>query len=148
MSKNHNQARVIVGGRVRSGQSQRMLFLEPQELGFATFISSLNEILLLFWPILFSEFYFLLFCTKQLPLLISTTLVPLVFLLPSLVSRWIFSLVWTGVLEGVMTLIAWSNYRLPKTSQKRKKNKRKGPFQLVKHAATQEKSWKEAEGIC
>lgn len=106
MSKNHNQARVIVGGRVRSGQSQRMLFLEPQELGFATFISSLNEILLLFWPILFSEFYFLLFCTKQLPLLISTTLVPLVFLLPSLVSRWIFSLVWTGVLEGVMTLIA------------------------------------------
>lgn len=133
------------GGRVRSGHSQRMLLLEPQELRFATFISSCNKIGGLFWPVLFSECYFLLFCTKQLSALISTTLV---FLLPSLVSHWFFSLDWTGVLEGVMSLIAWSNYHLPKTSQK-EKEKKKRPFQLVKHAATQEKSWKGGgEEIC
>lgn len=110
------------GGRVRSGHSQRMLLLEPQELPFATFISSCNKIGGLFWPVLFSECYFLLFCTKQLSALISTTLV---FLLPSLVSHWFFSLDWTSVLEGVMSLIAWSNYHLPKTSQKEKEKKKK-----------------------
>lgn len=135
------------GGRVRSGHSQRMLLLEPQELGFATFISSCNKIGGLFWPVLFSEFYFLLFCTKQLSALISTAPVALVFLLPSLVSHWFFSLDWTGILEGMMSLIAWSNYHLPKTSQKEKR-KKKRPFQLVKHAATQEKSWKETGEIC